>query len=191
MKRARWLLTPPDYNQNAPVSTGRCNIPTRLYDVYLHWLDNRTSRYSSGSRVPNESFRGRNGFSLPELLAVSVIILVAGTALLRTFSFGTLIIEKQGLRRQAIPFVQAALEETRRKSHHGRNLLMPGSRDSSIYFLRAIQTEEVAVPATIRTQVSEPAPDNGLQYQNVEVKVFYTHGEISDTIRLATRMYHR
>jgi prepilin-type N-terminal cleavage/methylation domain-containing protein len=137
------------------------------------------------------AYGNRGGFSLPELLAVSIIIGVAGTALLRTFSFGTLIVEKEGLRRQALPVVQAELEKIRHISDHGRIYLSPGIRDSNTTLRRMVHTEEIAVPATIQINVTEAAQDNGLRYQNVEVKVFYTHGDITDTIRLASRMYQR
>jgi type II secretory pathway pseudopilin PulG len=133
--------------------------------------------------------RGRDGFTLIEALLGIFLIGLAMFSLLRFFSYGSLQMEKTVLRRQAMGLLEGRLEELRAVNRTATGGLAAEAGVYTDTMLTRRNGEAIRVEAEVATVVDGGRSDGASTFDSVYVAVTYDHGEIVDTVALATRFY--
>lgn len=130
------------------------------------------------------------GFTIPEAILGTMIMLISLFGLLRAFSFSTGYIEKIGIKRQALAVIQQEYEKLRRYSHDGEfDLTALTINEQEIVFNNQFNKEERNTIGYLTTTIEDLNDEAGLAYQNVIVSLRYEYEDISDTIVLPGRFY--
>lgn len=132
----------------------------------------------------------QRGFSIQEALLTSLIVLISLSALLRAYAVGAGKVERSGIKRQALGYLEAEMEKVRFYSHNGNYNLSPLAFNNRQVDLknRFLGTERV-VPAQLSLLISEESQINGLTYQSVISVIHFEFENQSDTLTLQTKVY--
>lgn len=133
----------------------------------------------------------QSGFTLPEAVLALVIVVISLFGLLRAFSYGVEYVEREGMRRQALGFVQQRLEWIRSSANLAEEGASRVDGSWEVELTRVVGDEQVPVPATLFSSVSSIQEENGLTYRQVNVSLTYNQNRIADTVSLGTRIYGR
>lgn len=130
------------------------------------------------------------GFTIPEAILGTLIMVVSLFGLLRAFSFSTGYIEQVGLKRQATAIIQQEYEKIRRFSHDGEFDLKPlAVNDREIFFYNEFNKEARVSSGWLSTIIEEKVDDDGLSFQDVVINLRYEYENKADTISLPGRFY--
>jgi len=138
--------------------------------------------------------KGRNGFTLIEIMLATVIIAVSVIGLFQAFAYGRAFVDKMGVRRQVLGYVQAEMESLRQAR---RQLNLAGQSDQPLKFAQKVNQRTVVIDkqknlkALLQSQVSSPQNRRGLTYQDVSVTISYQGELLADSVHLSTKMYLR
>lgn len=130
------------------------------------------------------------GFTIPEAILATIIMVVSLFGLLRAYSFSTEYVERIGIRRQALSVIQQEYEKFRRYSHNGEFDLTPLiMSDKEIEFKNIFHKSERNVKGWLSTSIEEQSDESGLNCQLVNITLRYDYEDISDTIVLPGKFY--
>ncbi len=130
------------------------------------------------------------GFTIPEAILGTMIMLISLFGLLRAFSFSTGYVEKIGIKRQALAVMQQEYEKFRRYSHNGEfDLSALAINDQEIVFNNQFHKKERNTVGYITTTIENLNDESGLAFQNVLISLRYEYEDLMDTIVLPGRFY--
>lgn len=132
---------------------------------------------------------GEGGFTIVEAVLGVFLIALSMFSLLRFFSYGSLMMEKTVLRRQAMGLLEQRLEKLRAINDNGAEGLAGEAGVYTDTLTSERNGEETRVEADITTSVAGGRADGPCRFDSVYVAVTYDHGGIVDTLALATRFY--
>lgn len=133
----------------------------------------------------------RDGFTLIEVMTALMIAAITALAFFQVFAFGTVQVERLGLRRQALGLLDGEMEywRARFRSADAASPVHPGEAEAR---RRPVVMDEASgLTFQVDPEISPPRGDRGLKYQNVLVQVSYQRAEMADTVVLESRMYAR
>lgn len=129
------------------------------------------------------------GFTIPEAILATIIMVVSLFGLLSAYSFSTGYVERIGIRRQALSIIQQEYEKLRRYSHNGEFDLSPlAFTEKEIIFVNEFHKNERSINGWLST-IIEDQGDDQLKCQVVNITLRYEYEEVSDTIVLPGKFY--
>lgn len=132
----------------------------------------------------------QRGFSIQEALLTSLIVLISLSALLRAYAVGAEKVERSGIKRQALGFLEAEMEKVRFYSHSGNYNLSPlAFNNREVELKNRFLGDERIVPAQLSLLISEESQIKGLTFQTVTSQILFEYENLSDTLSLQTRIY--
>lgn len=138
----------------------------------------------------NRVIYNQGGFSIPEALLTTLIVLVSISALLRAFVVGTENVERSGIKRQALTYLEAEMERVRFYSHSGAYNLSPiAVAEKKVLLKNRFMQKERTVDGFLSTTISEEVQFNDLTYQTVNSFIRFEFEKKEDTLSLSTKVY--
>lgn len=128
------------------------------------------------------------GFTLVEVICALLIVLLSVLAFFHLFTYGTMQLEKQGRRRQALAVLQGEMEFWRaRFAVAGEAGVAPSE---ALARARKLDLGESAPkPAELRSALTPRQRRGDLSFQLAQVAVIWGHPGEEDTLRLESAFY--
>lgn len=130
------------------------------------------------------------GFTIPEAILGTMIMVISLFGLLRAYSFSTGYVERIGLKRQALCYVQQEYEKVRNYSDNGEVDLTPMAiNEKEISFINNFNKSKRETSGFLSTIIEDLVDEDGFTYQGVTISLHYSFENVSDTIMLPARFY--
>lgn len=136
----------------------------------------------------SEPMKFQKGWTLIEAMLSMMIGIIAVSGLLYAFSYGSQVVEREGIQRQALGHIQSQLEQLKEESRFGKQALPVGKLEQRVTLERELFNENASVVVRLSREVSN-VEGYTLKFQTVNITLWYERSDLPDTLDFSTRFY--